>query len=221
MQKIILALTASVAVLAWGCTPSPVACFTKDGTIVDIYQNVNFTNCSSDYESVSWSFGDGTSSNDLNPAKSWTTPADYLVALEVQDENQTRTDNTSEIVRVGKRYLTVLTIAEIPADNGGTPWDASDSPDLKVRMGKVSDHIDLYASAENTDLLATVPYDINATALAIELTPEPWYILLEDVDGATSDTVGYWELNLNAGFPGLRLLPASTNVRVNISYRVQ
>jgi hypothetical protein len=81
--------------------------------------------------------------------------------------------------------------------------------------------VDLYASPENTNLATALPYDINASALNIELTAEPWYILIEDVDGATADTMAYWEVDLNAGFASYLVALTGTSSGVDVNYTVR
>lgn len=221
MKKTLFIFTAVAAAVLSGCTPAPQACFDKTATVVDVNQVVTFTNCSVDFSRSTWNFGDGATSTDANTTHSWATQGDFLVSLTVEDKNGTQTDNISDIVRVGKRFLTTIEMKSIDADNGGTPWDASDAPDVKLRMGKVSDHVDLYASAENTDLGMPLPHTINASALNVELTINPWYFFLEDVDGATSDTIGYWELDLATQGNGSSFSLTSGSTEIVVHYAVQ
>jgi PKD repeat protein len=221
MKKILFVCVGAAGVFLSGCTPAPTACFTKSATIVDLNQAITFTNCSSDFEGIDWNFGDGSTSTEENPVHAWNAEGDFLVSITVTDKNGTQSDNVSDIIRVGKRYLTLININSIPADNSGTPWDLADNPDVKLRIGKVSDHVDLYASAENTNLSLPLPNTINASLLNVQLTGEPWYFFLEDVDGSTSDTIAYWELDLKANGDGTKFSFTDVGTSLDVIYTVQ
>ena len=62
------------------CT-NPLAAFSFD---LD-YRTVHFTDLSSSATSWNWTFGDGTSSNDQNPAHTYVNPGNYQVCLEIAD----------------------------------------------------------------------------------------------------------------------------------------
>ena len=59
----------------------PTACFTASPSSVETGESASFNNCSSDATSYSWSFGDGTTSTQANPSKSWTTAGSKTVRL--------------------------------------------------------------------------------------------------------------------------------------------
>jgi len=76
----------------------PVAAFTWTADLLD----VSFTDASSDegvISSWSWDFGDGNSSNSMDPQHSYATPGDYTVTLTVTD-NHGASDSTSDLVSV-------------------------------------------------------------------------------------------------------------------------
>jgi PKD repeat protein len=59
----------------------PTADFTFSPAEVEIYQEVTFTNTSSDSDSFAWDFGDGESSTEENPTHVYTTGGTYTVKL--------------------------------------------------------------------------------------------------------------------------------------------
>lgn len=72
-------------------TPDPVACFHASPTSVETGHSVTFSNCSSNASSYSWSFGDGTTSSQLSPSKSWTTAGTKTVRLTATGAGGTHT----------------------------------------------------------------------------------------------------------------------------------
>lgn len=55
--------------------------FTTAEAQFDINQEIQFTNASEDAETFTWSFGDGTTSTEKNPKKTYTDPGIYTVTL--------------------------------------------------------------------------------------------------------------------------------------------
>ena len=66
MKNLIL-LSAILILLASSCEMQPRADFYVPSPVVDVYENVYFTNTSSNADSYRWDFGDGTVSSDPNP----------------------------------------------------------------------------------------------------------------------------------------------------------
>ncbi|MFN5365308.1 MAG: PKD domain-containing protein, partial [Bacteroidota bacterium] len=67
--------------LIWvaGCkkkTPEVISGFTFTVDAVD-FKKVTFTNASQNYSSVSWDFGDGSTSSELNPVHSYAAVGNY------------------------------------------------------------------------------------------------------------------------------------------------
>lgn len=78
--------------------PKPKASFTYTGGEVQAPAEVKFTNTSTDATSYTWSFGDGTTSTEQNPVKTYQEKGNYTVSLTaVSDEG---TNSTSKNIRV-------------------------------------------------------------------------------------------------------------------------
>ena len=57
---------------------------TDSGTAPTTIQFTNQSTILSPTDSISWTFGDGTSSNSLNPAHIYTSPGTYTVCLRIR-----------------------------------------------------------------------------------------------------------------------------------------
>lgn len=76
--------TESVRVTVSNTPPPPAkpsACFNASSSSVDTGQSVSFSNCSSDATSYAWTFGDGSTSTQKSPSKSWSTTGSKTVQL--------------------------------------------------------------------------------------------------------------------------------------------
>ena len=67
------------------------ACFVVTGDIYYINEAVNFVDCSQYVEEYEWNFGDGTTSNQRNPAHVYTMPGTYQVSLTAYGYNTMET----------------------------------------------------------------------------------------------------------------------------------
>jgi len=63
--------------------PAPVACFSTSNNFQKIGESINFSNCSENFDSVKWDFGDGITSTEINPAHQYTRTGQYEIALDV------------------------------------------------------------------------------------------------------------------------------------------
>jgi PKD repeat protein len=78
----------------------PKAIFTPNNLEVCTGQSVNFTNSSTgDINTRTWRFGDGTSSSENNPAKTYNTPGTYVVTLIVAGPGGTDSTKTNVLVK--------------------------------------------------------------------------------------------------------------------------
>jgi len=61
--------------------PQAAASFTADKTTVHIGEDIIFTNSSENATAFKWSFGDGTTSKEISPKKSYTSAGTFVVSL--------------------------------------------------------------------------------------------------------------------------------------------
>lgn len=92
--------------LASSCELQPRADFNIPSPVVDIYENVYFTNTSSYADSYRWDFGDGILSSDPNPIHSYALPGRYLVTLDAYKGSQ-EADRTSLYIDVTSTSLEI------------------------------------------------------------------------------------------------------------------
>jgi gliding motility-associated-like protein len=67
--------------------PSPIADFTASSYSVDLFENINFTDVSSNAVSWYWDFGDSTNSTQQNPTHNYSVGGIYQVMLVITDAN--------------------------------------------------------------------------------------------------------------------------------------
>ncbi|MBC6934204.1 MAG: PKD domain-containing protein, partial [Chloroflexi bacterium] len=83
---------AQVIISATQPAAAPVAAFTANPTSGDAPLTVQFTNQSSGQNLThNWDFGDGQTSNEVNPSHTFTNPGNYTVRLSVSNEGGTNT----------------------------------------------------------------------------------------------------------------------------------
>ncbi len=81
------------------------ACFTASATEINEGQSISFTNCSSNADSYSWTFGDGGSSSEVSPSHVFSEKGNYTVTLTAylgtdSDQQQKQITVTSESTTV-------------------------------------------------------------------------------------------------------------------------
>ena len=80
-MKKILFIIILVPLVLTSCTKDPYANFTSDRKVVEVGEEVYFTNRSYDAIDYEWDFGDGYLSRNFNAAHSWIVPGIYTVTL--------------------------------------------------------------------------------------------------------------------------------------------
>jgi len=78
--------------------PGPEASFTADPATTTVGNNISFYNFSSGALQYTWSFDDGTSSNELNPVHSYETAGNYIVWLHVSDGFNCSDSTSAEVL---------------------------------------------------------------------------------------------------------------------------
>ncbi|MBN2274468.1 MAG: PKD domain-containing protein [Bacteroidales bacterium] len=105
-MKNLIILSAIIMLLAGSCEMKPRAGFHIDSPVVDVYENIYFTNTSSHADSYRWDFGDGTLSSTPNPTHYYELPGRYLVTLEAYKGSQ-EFDQTSMYIDVTSTSLEI------------------------------------------------------------------------------------------------------------------
>jgi len=103
-----------------GAGIGPVAIATADASTVLVNNEVFFTNGSEDADEYAWDFGDGNTSNEMEPVHAWSIPGAYTVVLTVSDGNCTDTWTTEITVETISNIADVATAAPLNA------WFAND-----------------------------------------------------------------------------------------------
>ena len=80
-MKKILFILALIPILFTSCTKDPYADFTADRRLVEIGEEIYFSNRSIDAHDYEWDFGDGYYSYNFNAIHSWADPGFYTVTL--------------------------------------------------------------------------------------------------------------------------------------------
>ncbi|MGC9343326.1 MAG: PKD domain-containing protein [Bacteroidales bacterium] len=80
-MKKILYIAILIPLVLTSCTRDPYADFVADRRVVEVGEEVYFTNRSMDAIDYEWDFGDGYYSYNFNAAHSWTVPGFYTVTL--------------------------------------------------------------------------------------------------------------------------------------------
>jgi PKD repeat protein len=65
--------------------PDPVACFTISKRMQTIGEAIHFSNCSENFNTSRWDFGDGTQSIEINPTHTYSRLGSYMVSLEASN----------------------------------------------------------------------------------------------------------------------------------------
>jgi len=212
---LMLAVAAIFLLSLWGCEddelgPMPSAEFSTDKSVVEVGEQVDFTNLSTIVNnsqlSFEWDFGDGTSSQSRSPVKSYDQTGRYTVTLTTTSGDGQAMD-FSDTVTVGARLLTGIVIADIPLDkledpndpnSNFVPWDEDDSgPDLIVQFGRSSEQDwDLQNQMAISDVEESdLPIGLSTDGLGYFLEDRMYdfFILDEDENGTVEEIFGGFE----------------------------
>jgi PKD repeat protein len=208
----------------------PIASFNYGGTLVTPAV-ITFTNTSQNADSYLWDFGDGTTSTQANPNKTYNQHGTYTVTLTATNTTSSLTDQTNQnlTIKPGKVFLQKVTLNAFPATNGsGASWDVGSWPDV---FFTISDSV--------TNILYEVPTyfpDLDLATLPVEWTLSPevqflnwgktYYIDLWDYDSISSNEyMGYtngFKINQLTTYPTtLALQNTSGTIRVTLTLRWQ
>jgi PKD repeat protein len=115
--------------------PQAAATFTTPSTIIHVNEELQFTNTSQNATAFKWSFGDGTTSKDVAPKKSWTEGGVYLVTLVSTGAGGSSISSVSITVEPDEIYyidMNALKLRKVALDAGAK---VTDILDLEGRAG--------------------------------------------------------------------------------------
>lgn len=110
-MRTIYTLLILLAILFSSCTPMPDAAFYTSSVNVEVGEMVYFTNASLEASYFDWDFGDGTYSNEVDPAHAYQATGDFLVALTAYSGHRS-SDKAFQTITVHYPTTLVLTVLE-------------------------------------------------------------------------------------------------------------
>jgi len=99
-----------IATLLFGCQEDPVlptVAFTIDPVEITIYDEVAFSNTSTDADTYAWDFGDGATSTEMNPVHIYKTSGTYTATLVASNEDGTNEFTMSVEVNEPHNYYEI------------------------------------------------------------------------------------------------------------------
>lgn len=137
--------------------PVPVAAFTPSKTTATVGEAITFTNESTDATSYTWSFGDGTTSTDAAPSKTYTAAGTFTVTLVATGAGGTNSKDQDITVLVGTEvYFIDYTDAKIAKFALSTPatvttiLDITDNNGIAIAYDAVNNKI-YFSGLDATD----------------------------------------------------------------------
>lgn len=147
--------------------PKPTASFTPSKTTAAVNEAITFSNTSENATSYVWSFGDGTTSTEESPSKSFATAGEYEVTLSAKGAGGTNSTTVDITITAGSEIFFI------------------DYTDKKIARFSVS------APATVTTVLDIT--NNNGLALAHDATNQKIYFSGLDAD----DIGGVWRINMD------------------------
>ena len=125
--------------------PAPVPSF-EASTELEVFEIINpiqFTNNSTNASTYMWDFGDGNTSEDINPEHAYEDPGTYTVTLTAFTEDE-QSEVAEQTIEVGERKLLEIVVLsvnfdKIDADGNIGPWDVGSGPDMTIIFGPEGD----------------------------------------------------------------------------------
>ncbi len=99
LQTLLLLCSFSLGIFS-SCTKAPTGCFNADKQNVNVGEDIEFTDCSSDAASWLWDFGNGVTSTAQNPIHYYDAAGDYTVTLTVYSANEKKNDSKTMLIHV-------------------------------------------------------------------------------------------------------------------------
>ncbi|MEN7549714.1 PKD domain-containing protein [Rapidithrix thailandica] len=169
--------------------PAPTAEFTMDKRFAELNELVSFTNNSANAVSYNWAFGDGTSSTQKDPSKSYNVLGKHIVELTATTEDN-QMDSFSDTVTVGNRTLQIIFVGRINWLNPETsnPWDDDGTgPDLVIGFTRSAlfpsfETLALVAENASQDDIANLTVGVQFDEDGLTLRDENYIIALFEYD---------------------------------------
>ena len=166
MKKIVYLLL-FISVILISCdkeeeVPEPSSCFLVDQVDShDPTHNFLFTNCSKNYQTPAWDFGDGHTSTDQNPSHRFNSIGQYTVKLTVTNSSGTASVNTRTIT-IGHYSLTKVIYNKL---NATVPYPKHVYFSYNTGSAQIYGNDALINSASQVPFTVTFPegptYDLN------------------------------------------------------------
>lgn len=128
----------------------PTVDFSVSPEAIEIYQEVSFTNLSTDADTYAWDFGDETTSTDMNPIHVYTESGTYTVKL-VATNVDGDAEVTSDVVVADHENMYTLDDVDFAIDADMFWYQSSMGGDPYIRL------ITSVAGQDNPDLLKLYP----------------------------------------------------------------
>ncbi|HQJ45558.1 MAG TPA: carboxypeptidase regulatory-like domain-containing protein [Ignavibacteriaceae bacterium] len=189
--------TTTVNIALTNIPVTPVAGFNYGGTLVTPAV-ITFTNTSQNADSYLWNFGDGTTSTQANPSKTYNQKGTYTVTLTATNTTSGLSDQTSQnlVITPGKVFLQRTIVDEIPfVDENGAGWDLTSGPDVFFTIIDSVGNVIIDGSGSRVDDVTP-----SMLPLAWDFTPEleflksswnkTYFIRVWDWDATGDDLIG-------------------------------
>ncbi len=208
MKNFILFVLSGTIILA-GCDSRPQANFTVSSQVVDVYEDVQFTNTSHRADYYEWDFGDGHVSNEVNPIHFYRSHGVYTVSLTAFRDGHPADEAYMDIEVL---FPTTLEITVLEY------WDEYPVPEASVRLYPTLTDWD-----NETNLVIEANTDANGVVVFQGLNPLPYYIDVyhashnnyalrdEDIKFIKTDPLIPNELNSFTAYVDYYLEPAGIN----------
>lgn len=209
--------------------PDPIASFNYGGSM-ETPAVITFTNTSQNADSYLWDFGDGTTSTETNPSKTYNTKGTYTVKLTAKNTSTGKSNQTSQnlVITPGKVFLQRVIVDEIPfVDENGAGWDLTSGPDVFFSIIDSVGNVIINSSGSRVDDVTP-----SMLSLAWDFTPEllfeksswnkTYFIRVWDWDATGDDLIGTtngFKITqlINSNYPttvALQSVDAKTKVRL-------
>ncbi|MFH0756186.1 MAG: PKD domain-containing protein [Bacteroidota bacterium] len=158
----------------------PTAGFSFNPSTVSMYETVTFTNSSTDADSYTWNFGDGTTSTDENPTHVYETAGSFTVKLTASNaDGENEAEQSIVVADLNNHYVldgTTYTIDDemfwYQSGMGGDPYlrllttiPGQDNPDLlKLYPNMGLNELPGTYTWDNSDTPPAGTYDVGYTA---------------------------------------------------------